>query len=42
MLGPNDGTFAGQPVDGTAVRLQYTVLGDATLNGQVNFDDLLT
>ena len=41
MLGASGGTFAGQAVDGTAVLVQYTVMGDATLNGQVNFEDLL-
>jgi len=41
MVGPGGGTFAGQAVDGTAVLVQYTVMGDATLNGQVNFEDLL-
>jgi hypothetical protein len=41
MLGAAGGTFEGQKVDGTAVLVKYTVMGDATLGGEVNFDDLL-
>jgi hypothetical protein len=41
VLGAAGGTFAGQAVDGSAVLVRYTVQGDATLDGTVNFDDLL-
>jgi hypothetical protein len=34
------GTFAGQPVDGTAVVVRFTIYGDADLNGTVNVADL--
>lgn len=35
-----DGVVAGQPAK--TVLIKYTVLGDANLNGQVGFDDLVT
>jgi hypothetical protein len=41
VLGARGGAFEGQAVDGTAVLVRYTVLGDATLDGRVNFGDLL-
>jgi hypothetical protein len=41
VLSARGGTFAGQAVDGTAVLVRYTVAGDATLDGVVNFGDLL-
>jgi hypothetical protein len=41
VLSPTGGTFAGQNVDGTSILVRYTVLGDATLDGTVNFGDLL-
>ncbi len=34
-------TFAGAAVDNTAVLIRYTIPGDASLDGAVNFDDLL-
>lgn len=34
-------SFLGQTVDGSSVLIRYTLLGDADLNGSVNFDDLL-
>jgi hypothetical protein len=34
-------TFGGETIDATAVLVRRTWLGDATLNGTVNFDDLL-
>ena len=33
-------TFAGQPVDNTSVLMAYTRMGDATLDGVVNNDDV--
>src|SRR5699024_2221994 len=33
VLGPNGGTFGGQPVDGSAVLVRYTLAGDANLDG---------
>jgi hypothetical protein len=41
VLSPAGGTFAGQTVDGSAILVRYTVQGDASLDGAVNFDDLL-
>jgi autotransporter-associated beta strand protein len=35
------GTWQGEQVDGTTVLVRYTLLGDATLDGQVNFNDLV-
>ena len=40
VLGPTGGTFLGQEVDGEAVLIRYTLRGDASLNGVVDFDDL--
>ncbi len=34
-------SFLGQTVDGSSVLIRYTIVGDADLNGSVNFDDLL-
>jgi hypothetical protein len=36
ILGPTGGTFNGEAVDGDAVLLKYTYLGDANLDGKVN------
>jgi hypothetical protein len=41
VLGPSGGTFLGSTVDGDAVLVRYTLLGDATLDGTVNFNDLV-
>jgi hypothetical protein len=41
VLSPTGGTFQGQVVDGTAVLVRYTLAGDASLGGTVDFDDLL-
>jgi fibronectin-binding autotransporter adhesin len=41
ILGPTGGSFMGTPVDGDAVLTRYTLLGDATLDGTVNFADLV-
>jgi hypothetical protein len=41
VVGPSGGTFEGQAVDGTAVLVRYTRVGDATLDGVVGFGDLL-
>jgi hypothetical protein len=41
VLGVSGGTFEGQTTDGTAVVARYTVSGDATMDGAVNFADLL-
>jgi len=35
------GMFAGQSVDGTAVVVKFTLYGDATLDGSVDFNDLV-
>jgi Ca2+-binding RTX toxin-like protein len=35
------GMFAGQGVDGTAVVVKFTLYGDATLDGSVDFNDLV-
>src|SRR5207249_1696523 len=35
------GTFMGQSVDSTSLLVRYTLLGDADLNGIVNFQDLV-
>ena len=40
-LGPSGGMFQGQSVDGSAVLVRYTLAGDNTLDGMVNFNDLL-
>ncbi len=36
ILGPTGGTFNGEAVDGDAVLIKYTYLGDANLDGKVN------
>jgi len=41
VLGPGGGTFAGQSVDGSAILVRYTLAGDATLDGTVDFNDLV-
>jgi hypothetical protein len=41
ILSPTGGTFGGQTADGTAVLVRMTVPGDATLDGIVNFADLV-
>jgi len=40
-LGPSGGTFLQGAVDGSAVLVRETLLGDATLDGTVNFNDLV-
>jgi autotransporter-associated beta strand protein len=35
------GVFLGVPVDATAVVVRYTIYGDATLDGKVDFNDLV-
>jgi autotransporter-associated beta strand protein len=40
VLGATGGAFLGQEVDGDAVLIRYTLKGDASLNGVVDFDDL--
>jgi hypothetical protein len=37
----NGATYGGESVDGSAVLVQYTLLGDATLDGVVDFNDLV-
>jgi autotransporter-associated beta strand protein len=41
VLGPDGGNFAGMPVDGDAVLVRYTRNGDASLDGSVDFNDLV-
>jgi autotransporter-associated beta strand protein len=41
ILGPTGGTFLGATVDPDAVLARYTLLGDATLDGVVDFNDLV-
>jgi autotransporter-associated beta strand protein len=41
ILGAGGGSFMGVSVDGSSVIARYTLLGDATLDGQVNFNDLV-
>jgi hypothetical protein len=41
ILGAGGGTFLGTAVDGSAVLARYTLLGDATLDGMVDFNDLV-
>lgn len=38
---PGTGQFMGQTVNANSVLLRYTLLGDADLDGQVNFSDLV-
>jgi fibronectin-binding autotransporter adhesin len=40
-LGANGGDFMGTAVDGSSVVARYTLLGDATLDGAVDFNDLV-
>jgi fibronectin-binding autotransporter adhesin len=40
-LGANGGTFFLTPIDGSAVLARFTLLGDATLDGSVDFNDLV-
>ncbi|HWA50641.1 MAG TPA: hypothetical protein VG742_20400 [Dongiaceae bacterium] len=40
VLGVSGGTFDGVPVDGTAVLVKFTYLGDANLDGVVDIRDL--
>jgi hypothetical protein len=40
-IGPAGGTYLGAPVDGSSVIARYTLLGDATLDGLVDFNDLV-
>ena len=39
LLGSSGGDFAGMHVDGTALLVTCTTVGDANLDGEVNFDD---
>lgn len=41
ILGAGGGTWQSESVDGSAVLVRYTLQGDANLDGQVNFTDLL-
>jgi hypothetical protein len=41
ISGTNTAQWNGQTVDGTSVLLQYTLGGDATLDGAVDFNDLV-
>src|SRR6185312_3027299 len=41
VLGSTGGVFGGETVDSTAVLVGYTILGDATLDGVVDFNDLV-
>jgi autotransporter-associated beta strand protein len=41
LLGPTGGTFMGAPVDGSSVVVRATLAGDATLDGRVDFADLV-
>jgi autotransporter-associated beta strand protein len=41
LLGPSGGTFMGAPVDGSSVLVRATLGGDATLDGRVDFADLV-
>jgi autotransporter-associated beta strand protein len=41
LAGPTGGTYNGATLDADAVVVRMTVAGDATMDGQVNFDDLL-
>src|SRR5436190_23112923 len=41
LLGAAGGTFTNQSVDGTSVLVRTTLFGDATLNGVVDFNDLV-
>jgi hypothetical protein len=41
ILGATGGAFRGEQADGTSVLTRYTLLGDATLDGAVDFNDLV-
>ncbi len=41
VVGAGGGTFGSEAVDGSAVVVRYTRLGDATLDGLVDFNDLV-
>jgi hypothetical protein len=41
LVGPTGGTYKGITLDADAVVVKMTVNGDATMDGLVNFDDLL-
>jgi hypothetical protein len=41
ISGTQTATFCGTTVDGTSTLARYTLLGDATLDGQVGFADLV-
>jgi hypothetical protein len=41
LFGPTGGDFMGTVVDGSSVVARYTLLGDATLDGTVDFNDLV-
>jgi fibronectin-binding autotransporter adhesin len=40
-LGTDGGTYFATPIDGSAVLARFTLLGDATLDGSVDFNDLV-
>jgi autotransporter-associated beta strand protein len=41
LLGAGGGSFGPEAVDGSAVLARYTMLGDATLDGLIDFNDLV-
>jgi hypothetical protein len=41
IFGASGGIFGGATVDGSAVLVRYTLAGDATLDGAVDFNDLI-
>jgi len=41
LTGSQTGLFTGQTVDATTVLVKYTLIGDANLDGRVDFDDLV-
>src|SRR6185503_20634224 len=41
LLGPSGGSFMGASVNGTSVLVRMTLPGDATLDGVVDFEDLV-
>lgn len=41
LSGTATGTFAGETVDATTVLIRYTLYGDATVDGKVDFNDFL-